>query len=667
MRDVGSKSLGVAALWSIMSIWGCTGSPTSGGSCVTNQNCPAGEQCVGGTCVAAQVAGCKNDNACNIGEYCDTADGICKAIEVVGCATDVECPADQKCNTLTGVCIKGRRTCSDESTCTPIGKHCNTTVSQCVDCVDASQCPSPDICLQGTCVDPSQNLCTDDDGCDPPSTICTNGQCAAGCNPASCPLGNYCNALTGHCQEGMVTCGGDNECSPPVAICESGQCIPGCAQVGGLQCTGGYVCNQTSGRCVPPSGCVNDTECGAPAGICESNQCVPGCGQPGGMSCGTGSVCDTGTGRCVTVQGPCSLDSECGPPAGVCEVGQCVPGCSQVGGIQCNGNTICNTSTGRCDPGGAVCTGDNDCTPPSTICNLTTGACDPGCPTTGCAAPDVCNTATGHCYDPGMMTGGQPLNASCSANADCQSDLCFNFGGSIGQRCIASCGNSADCPASFTCYDYDGARMCVSSQLFQNATFAQNPGQSCSAGGDCKSNFCPGQNVCVETCAENNDCGGGACQWNQFATDLYIGSCNGPAGNGANGASCSSNNQCRSGVCYGSGICGDLCGSTADCPANDVCGFVNFSVCTADLFGACLGWELNFVKACVQSAHGNGAIGTSCTDASACRDGLCHIALSRCTGVCSRNADCPATDVCGVEQYGDLDGQTIYVNVCVPK
>lgn len=668
MRDVGAKSLGVAALWGILLLAGCNGSPSSGGACVTNLNCPTGEQCVGGTCVPAQVAGCKNDDACAIGEYCDTADGVCKQIEVIGCATDVECPSDQKCNTLTGVCIKGRRNCTEEAQCSGIGKHCDTSAGQCVDCVNSTQCTAPMICVQGSCVDPMQGACADDGECNPPATVCQGGTCLPGCNEPGapgCSLGTFCDTTTGRCEEGQVSCSDDIECSPPASICESGQCIPGCAQVGGLQCTGGYVCDSNTGRCVPPSGCTTDPECGAPAQICESGQCVPGCGQPGGMMCPSGTVCDNGTGRCVTVQGPCSDDIECGPPAGVCELGQCVPGCGEVGGIQCNGNTVCNTTTGRCDPGGAVCTGDLDCAPPTTICNLTTGACDPGCTTTGCLAPEVCNTATGHCYDPGMQSGGQPLNASCTQNSDCQSNVCFDFEGSIGLRCVKSCGSSADCPASFTCYDYFGARMCVSSQLFQGATFSTPAGQSCANGGECKSNYC--QNVCIETCAEDTDCGGGACMWEEFSPDLYIGACNGPAGAGGNGASCTANNQCRGGVCYGSGICGDLCGSTADCPTGNVCNLVNFSSCVVDAFGLCLQWEINFVKACVQSTHGQDPVGTTCTDASNCRDGLCHIAQSRCTGVCSRDADCPQTDVCGIEGYGDLDGQNIYVNVCVPK
>jgi hypothetical protein len=665
MRDVGLKSLSLATLCLLAA---CEGSPISGGACVTNLNCPADEQCVGGVCVPAQVAGCKNDDACSIGEYCDTADGVCKTIEIVGCTTDEICPPDQRCNTLTGVCVQGRRSCTDEAQCTAIGKHCDTTVGQCVDCLTMSHCPSPNICFKGSCVDPSQGMCMTDVQCNPPVSVCNNGICAPGCDvpgAPTCPLGTFCNTGTGHCDAGQVTCMNDSECSPPASICESGQCIPGCTQIGGLQCTGGFVCNASSGRCEPASGCTNDAQCGAPAQICESGQCVPGCGQPGAPACVAGTVCDTGTGRCVTVQGPCMNDTECGAPTGVCETGQCVPGCGQVGGIQCTGNTVCNTTSGRCDPGGPVCMGDQDCAPPTTICNLGNGACDPGCSTTGCVSPEVCNAATGHCYDPGMQGGTQPLNAACTAASECQSSVCFDFGGSIGRRCVASCGTSGDCPASFTCYDYFGARMCISNQLVANATFTDPAGATCADHTECKSYYC--DNVCIESCAENSDCGGGQCKWDEYSPDFYISACNGPLGAGGNGASCTANNQCRSGVCYGSGTCGDLCGSTADCPNGNICGFVNFSVCQVSVFGGCLQWAVNFVKACIATTHGTGPIGTPCTDAGPCRDGLCHIALSRCTGVCSRNADCPSSDVCGVEQYGDLDGTNIYVNVCVPR
>ncbi len=409
-----------------------------------------------------------------------------------------------------------------------------------------------------------------------------------------------------------------------------------------------------------------DVECGAPAAVCEQNVCVPGCGQVGGLQCGAGTVCDNGSGRCVAVQGPCMDDTECSPPMSICEQGQCIPGCNQVGGIQCTGATLCNNTTGRCDPNGNICTNDSQCNPPSTICNLNNGACEPGCGTTGCTAPFMCTTATGQCFDPGQTGGTQPLNASCTADADCQSSDCFDLGGSVGQRCISSCGNHGDCPGGFTCYDFIGAKMCLSSQHFTGASFAGVDGSACTEGGQCQSNFCY-QNQCTSVCSENMDCSGSACQWWEYSSDSYAGVCRGPAGPGGNGATCAANSDCASGVCYGSGICGDLCGSTVDCPNGSLCAPVNYSVCLVNIFGNCLDWRPNFVKACVQTTHGTVPNGAACTDASQCRDGFCYAPTSQCSGVCSRNADCPSGMVCSAEIYGDLDGDDVYFNVCIPR
>ncbi|MCK6547336.1 hypothetical protein L6R52_15905 [Myxococcota bacterium] len=672
VRALRQGPLAVSFLTMLLGAAACSDPGTvSGGACVTNQNCPTGEQCIGGRCVASNSGGCKNDDACPLGEYCNLETKACEAIQVTGCSTDDACPPDQRCNTLTGVCINGRRSCTGDAQCTPIGKHCDLTLQQCVDCVLTADCQSPEICMSGSCVDPSTTQCTDDSGCNAPASVCVGGQCVDGCqrpgSPVTCGLGELCDSSTGRCRAGQVTCSTDQSCNPPSTICESGQCIPGCTQLGGLQCTGGNVCDAQSGRCEAPSGsCATDAQCGAPAGVCEGGQCIGGCGQIGGLTCGGGTVCDSSSGRCVNVQGPCSTDAQCGPPTGVCEGGQCIPGCTQLGGLQCVGNTVCNGGTGRCDPGGAVCTSDAQCTPPSTICNTTTGACVAGCSVTGCPSGQTCGT-NGRCTGNPNPGTGAALNATCAANADCASSTCFDFGGGLGARCVSSCGNSGDCPSGFTCYDYNGAKMCISSQLFSGATFSTPVGGACSVGGDCRSNFCPGGS-CIDTCSESNDCSGLSCQWSEFAADLYIGSCQGPAGVGANGASCAADSDCRSGVCYGSGTCGDLCGSTADCPNGNVCALVNYSICQIDV-GLCFGWAPNFVKACVDSPHGNGGVGAACSIADQCRSGLCFTTVGECTDACSRDADCPSTHVCGVEQYGSLpegvsDEVPVYINIC---
>ena len=71
----------------------------SGGACSINQDCPTGEQCVGGHCVEAMNVGCKNDDACDVGEFCNPDSKQCESVTVTGCSTDDVCPPSQRCNT----------------------------------------------------------------------------------------------------------------------------------------------------------------------------------------------------------------------------------------------------------------------------------------------------------------------------------------------------------------------------------------------------------------------------------------------------------------------------------------------------------------------------------------------------------------------------------------
>lgn len=659
-------------LWIFVALAGCAeGSPLTGegAPCVTNRECSEDQICVGGSCHPTKRPTCQTDDGCALGQFCDMTDHTCKPETTTTCTNDDACPARQRCNTTTGVCIDGARSCTSEAQCVAIGQHCDPLVQQCRECVQTTHCSDGKECRGGICVDPGTPLeCTGDFGCSAPSTVCESGQCVAGCSQAGSPIvcgsGTVCNTNTGRCVPGQVTCAADAECGPPGRICESMQCIPGCTQPGGLQCTGGNVCDPASGRCVNPGSCSADAECSPPARVCESSTCVPGCSQAGGIQCVAGEVCNTNTGRCVPVSGPCTTDANCSSPTQVCESGQCIPGCAQPGGIQCTGNTVCNASSGRCDPGPTVCTNDAACGAPSNICNMNTGACIPGCASSGCTAPDTCNTATGRCQGPNT---GLALDAACTANADCASKVCFNLDG-VGQRCVQSCGNSADCPASFTCYDFNGAKMCLSRSLFTGATFANPTGGSCSGGGECKSNYCDA-NRCAETCNDNADCGGSGCVWDSVGSNIWIMACTGPIGPGPQGSACSGNGNCASGVCF-QNQCADLCGSSNDCPNGRVCSFLDASVCTVEIFGLCVRWAPNFLRACVPQSHGSQPVGTGCTDYTPCRSGLCYVGggLNQCTDVCAEDSDCPGTHRCKVTQYGQLGSDiNVYINVCLPE
>src|SRR5262245_5083145 len=209
----------------------------SGGDCLINHDCPTGEQCVGGHCVMQMTVGCKNDEACDPGQYCNPSTKQCETVTVTGCSTDEVCPANQRCNTLTGVCIDGRRSCTGESQCTPIGKHCDVTVHQCVDCITMTDCASPNVCLYNNCVDPNMAACTTDAQCMVPDTVCQGTQCVPGCarpgSPIVCGLGELCDTGSGRCVNGQSTCTTDAQCTPPATICEANTCIPSCTQIGG--------------------------------------------------------------------------------------------------------------------------------------------------------------------------------------------------------------------------------------------------------------------------------------------------------------------------------------------------------------------------------------------------------------------------------------------------
>lgn len=229
------------------------------------------------------------------------------------------------------------------------GPECRAEVA----CREDFQCPIDQRCVAGLCEEYTFTStvvrCAGDAECGE-GRVCESQACVAGCGVAGsaimCSAGSLC-AASGRCEAVPEMCTLDMQCGAPVMICELSTCALGCGQAGGLACTGGYLCEETTGRCVPPQmmTCADDLSCGAPASICEGGACVPGCNAAG---CGGGQVCDTGTGRCVMIVGPCSDDVACGAPAKVCEMGQCIPGCTELGGIQCVGAEMCVPTTGRC-------------------------------------------------------------------------------------------------------------------------------------------------------------------------------------------------------------------------------------------------------------------------------------------------------------------------------
>jgi len=175
-------------------------------------------------------------------------------------------------------------------------------------CTKDSECPSGEVCVDGSCVTPTPTppgFCTDDTDCQPGES-CVDNRCVT---PTPTPPG-FCTDDT-DCQPGescvdnrcvtptpVVACTDDTDCAPG-EVCVDSQCVtptPTPTPVGfctdSTDCPAGEVC--VANRCVTPTPtrtpvgfCTDDTDC--PAGdVCIDNTCVtptPGGGGGGGCSC----------------------------------------------------------------------------------------------------------------------------------------------------------------------------------------------------------------------------------------------------------------------------------------------------------------------------------------------------------------------------------------------
>ena len=128
----------------------CTGSSTSGGQCAFNTDCAAsGAVCINGYCHGS----CTMNSQCGANDICDL--GICQPNwhRVASCTASSQCANPMAC--VDGLC---RTPCWQSTDCasSPSGSVCYT--GYCFQpnqanpqCVLASDCPSPENCIDATC------------------------------------------------------------------------------------------------------------------------------------------------------------------------------------------------------------------------------------------------------------------------------------------------------------------------------------------------------------------------------------------------------------------------------------------------------------------------------------------------------------------------------------
>lgn len=168
------------------------------------------------------------------------------------------CPEGDDGNT--GACTA--TSCGAGQICHPVEKVCVKTCTSSTDCPDSAKTCAP-LATAGADGGTSQNICQ----C-ATTALCNAGQaggslvcsdetkvCVVKCSTdAACGTGRKCDTATGQCKTQASTC---TPACAATETCDTTQNPPKCvAKCGQGTCTGGKVCNFTSGACETPKTCA---------------------------------------------------------------------------------------------------------------------------------------------------------------------------------------------------------------------------------------------------------------------------------------------------------------------------------------------------------------------------------------------------------------------------
>lgn len=175
-------------------------------SCVTTNDCIAGDICQSGVC---RNVPCTSDTNCQDGLICQTSTGKCivpPCTDDASCGEGYFCEADGSCKSRCPVC----RSCTTNNECGGANAVCLQNGKCVVFCQEGGLCPGDSECynVQGnylclnanadtagicpdgySCYDAPQ--CTTNDDCNPGDT-CQQGTCVGPCANVQCPDGQVC-------------------------------------------------------------------------------------------------------------------------------------------------------------------------------------------------------------------------------------------------------------------------------------------------------------------------------------------------------------------------------------------------------------------------------------------------------------------------------------------
>ncbi|MDX9724099.1 MAG: hypothetical protein RBU37_25350, partial [Myxococcota bacterium] len=447
-------------------------------ACVVACDCPQGQDCFQGSCMAANppVYCCEN-SGCPANQPCVDASGAAGTC-ARQCTVNCDCPQGQLC-TASGLCVQGVEPayCCEKEGC-PLGEACTSIEgesSTCRECEHSCDCPQGEACsASGICVA----------GLEP--TFC--------CEKAGCPEGEACiheddraDVCKPVCGNGVIETGETCDGNCPSSCKSNDPCIEGVLKGSASNCTA--VCSWepvnscSSGDGCCPEACTHDSD----------NDCSRLCGN-GELD--PGESCD---GNCPT---SCADAGACTKVELVGTADQCTARCTSTPIVSC-------INSDGCCPSGCTFSNDDDC-------EQVTGAI--GSP---CRIDADCNNG-GFCIV--TWTASGYCSKACTRDADCGSGSHCGFIDSEGNgSCVKSCDDSSDCRTpEYGCYnrdqDVNNFPECAPLGTGQGAVGAAcervsdcqgGEGAGCYNGRDWKNGYCV--RSCTSSCPAGSHCSDGQC------------------------------------------------------------------------------------------------------------------------------------------------------------
>jgi hypothetical protein len=222
----------------------------------------------------------------------------------------------------------------------------------------------------------------------------------------------------------------------------------------------------------------------------------------------------------------------------------------------------------------------------------------------------------------GLMPAGE--GAACVEDIDCLSLFCADPGDGV-QRCLTPCrGDDGTCFAGEVCAAAAGAcGGCVDEEIVRGA---RGLGEGCAEDGDCGSGAChdevPGLSYCTRSCVEDADCGTG---------DRF---------------------HCRGDICIRGAIggIGDSCRENGDCLDATFCATrAGVSWCTTfctDADPCPDGFDCTDVGEASLCVPVRGVVGDSCVADDDCISSVCDAEAGVCSRICGPDSPCPGAFEC---------------------